>query len=225
MKEEIYRWVKTIAFFYIVFSAVLHLVPDVKYERYIRSFMGILLIYILSTPVFNLFGNGEKLLQEFRLNYQEELTALEEKNTENLQALYLQENYSRELQKEISKKCIAAGTVMPVLMEVNVGEEISKSGIAPSEAESAFEQMLSLGGIKVMGLMSIPPACGNPDDARRYFSTIYKLFVDIKDKNRDNKDIMYLSMGMSGDYYEAISEGANIVRIGSALFGKRIYKK
>ena len=104
MKEEIYRWVKTIAFFYIVFSAVLHLVPDVKYERYIRSFMGILLIYILSTPVFNLFGNGEKLLQEFRLNYQEELTALEEKNTENLQALYLQENYSRELQKEISKK-------------------------------------------------------------------------------------------------------------------------
>ncbi len=103
MKEEIYRWVKTIAFFYIVFSAVLHLVPDVKYERYIRSFMGILLIYILSTPVFNLFGNGEKLLQEFRLNYQEELTALEEKNTENLQALYLQENYSRELQKEISK--------------------------------------------------------------------------------------------------------------------------
>ena len=66
MKEEIYRWVKTIAFFYIVFSAVLHLVPDVKYERYIRSFMGILLIYILSTPVFNLFGNGEKLLQEFR---------------------------------------------------------------------------------------------------------------------------------------------------------------
>lgn len=69
MKEEIYRWVKTIAFFYIVFSAVLHLVPDVKYERYIRSFMGILLIYILSTPVFNLFGNGEKLLQEFRLNY------------------------------------------------------------------------------------------------------------------------------------------------------------
>lgn len=100
MKEEIYRWVKTIAFFYIVFSAVLHLVPDVKYERYIRSFMGILLIYILSTPVFNLFGNGEKLLQEFRLNYQEELTALEEKNTENLQALYLQE----ELQQGAAKR-------------------------------------------------------------------------------------------------------------------------
>ena len=55
MKEEIYRWVKTIAFFYIVFSAVLHLVPDVKYERYIRSFMGILLIYILSIPVFRHF--------------------------------------------------------------------------------------------------------------------------------------------------------------------------
>ena len=69
---------KNDCFFYIVFSAVLHLVPDVKYERYIRSFMGILLIYILSTPVIHLIEVG-KLLQEFRLNYQEELTALEEK--------------------------------------------------------------------------------------------------------------------------------------------------
>ena len=69
MKEEIYRWVKTIAFFYIVFSAVLHLVPDVKYERYIRSFMGILLIYILSTPVFNLFGiTAGSCKKKFRKN-------------------------------------------------------------------------------------------------------------------------------------------------------------
>ena len=76
------------------------------------------------------------------------------------------------LAEEISRKCIAAGTVMPVLMEVNVGEEISKSGIAPSEAESAFEQMLSLGGIKVMGLMSIPPACETPTTQEDIFDNL-----------------------------------------------------
>lgn len=65
MKEEIYRWVKTIAFFYIVFSAVLHLVPDVKYERYIRSFMGILLIYILSTPVLTCLEMGKNCCRNF----------------------------------------------------------------------------------------------------------------------------------------------------------------
>ena len=65
MKEEIYRWVKTIAFFYIVFSAVLHLVPDVKYERYIRSFMGILLIYILCTPVLTCLEMGKNCCRNF----------------------------------------------------------------------------------------------------------------------------------------------------------------
>lgn len=125
MKAEIYRWVKTVAFFYIAFSAVIRLVPSVKYERYIRSFMGILLIYILSTPVFNLFGNGEKLLQEFRLNYQEEMAALEEKNTENLQAFYLQENYSREMKKEISKKCKESGIeTEDIIVHIN-GDQIT----------------------------------------------------------------------------------------------------
>lgn len=147
MKEEIYRWVKTIAFFYIVFSAVLHLVPDVKYERYIRSFMGILLIYILSTPVFNLFGNGEKLLQEFRLNYQEELTALEEKNTENLQALYLQENYSRELQKEISKKCKENGIeTEDIVVHINgdqITAVISTAGNITQEQERGIRDGLA----------------------------------------------------------------------------------
>ena len=147
MKEEIYRWVKTIAFFYIVFSAVLHLVPDVKYERYIRSFMGILLIYILSTPVFNLFGNGEKLLQEFRLNYQEELTALEEKNTENLQALSLQENYSRELQKEISKKCKENGIeTEDIVVHINgdqITAVISTAGNITQEQERGIRDGLA----------------------------------------------------------------------------------
>ncbi len=131
---------------------------------------------------------------------------------------------SLHLAEEISKKCIDAGIVMPILVEVNVGEELSKTGVSPSETEQTVEKILQLEGIRVEGLMTIPPVCEHPDDARRYFSTIYKLFVDIRDKNIHNKDIMYLSMGMSGDYFEAITEGANIVRIGSALFGNRIYK-
>ena len=125
MKEEIYQWVKTLAAFYIVFSTVLHLVPDTKYERYIRSFMGLLLIYILITPVFSLFGNGEKMIEDFRLNYQEELISLETANTENLQALYLQENYSRELEKEISEKCTEDGIkTEDVVVHIN-GEQIT----------------------------------------------------------------------------------------------------
>ena len=125
MKEEIYQWVKTLAVFYIVFSAVLHLVPDTKYERYIRSFLGLLLIYILITPVFSLLGNGEKMIEDFRLNYQEELISLETANTENLQELYLQENYSRELEKEISEKCTEDGIkTEDVVVHIN-GEQIT----------------------------------------------------------------------------------------------------
>ena len=125
MKAEIYQWVKTLAVFYIVFSAVLHLVPDTKYERYIRSFMGLLLIYILIAPVFSLLGNGEKMIEDFRLNYQEELTSLETANAENLQALYLQENYSRELEKEISEKCRADGIkAEDVVVHIN-GEQVT----------------------------------------------------------------------------------------------------
>ena len=125
MKAEIYQWVKTLAVFYIVFSAVLHLVPDTKYERYIRSFMGLLLIYILIAPVFSLLGNGEKMIEDFWLNYQEELTSLETANAENLQALYLQENYSRELEKEISEKCRADGIkAEDVVVHIN-GEQVT----------------------------------------------------------------------------------------------------
>lgn len=125
MKTEIYQWVRTLAVFYIIFSAILHLVPDAKYERYIRSFMGILLIYILCTPVFAILGNGEKLIRDFRLNYQEELISLETANAENLQELYLQENYSRELEKEISQKCAEDGIKTEEVVVHIKGEQIT----------------------------------------------------------------------------------------------------
>lgn len=136
MKEEIYQWIRTLAVFYIIFSALIHVVPDSRYERYIRSFMGILLIYILITPVFSLLGNSEKFFQNFRVNYEKEMQEMEEKNAENLQALYLQENYSRELEKEISEKCaedgIKTGDIIvningdQITVVVNTAENISQ---------------------------------------------------------------------------------------------------
>lgn len=105
MKESFYQWVKTLAVFYILFSAVLHLIPDSKYERYIRSFMGLLLIYILCTPVFAVFGRGSELAEAFAGRYTQEMQNLETEETENLQNFYLQEGYCREIETEIAAFC------------------------------------------------------------------------------------------------------------------------
>lgn len=130
---------------------------------------------------------------------------------------------SLHLAKEISKRSLSAGRVMNVLVEVNIGEEESKSGISPDAVNELVYQISELKGIKVKGLMTIPPVSANSDKTRQFFSDIYKLFVDIRDKRIDNIDMQCLSMGMSNDYAEAIAQGATIVRIGSALFGDRIY--
>lgn len=130
---------------------------------------------------------------------------------------------SLHLAKEISRRSLSAGRVMNVLVEVNIGEEESKSGISPDAVNELVYQISELKGIKVKGLMTIPPVSANSDKTRQFFSDIYKLFVDIRDKRIDNIDMQCLSMGMSNDYAEAIAQGATIVRIGSALFGDRIY--
>ena len=109
MKESFYQWVKTLAVFYILFSAVLHLIPDSKYERYIRSFMGLLLIYILCTPVFAVFGRGSELAEIFSDRYTQEMQTLETEETENLQDFYLREGYCREIETEIAALCKKSG--------------------------------------------------------------------------------------------------------------------
>ena len=105
MKESFYQWVKTLAVFYILFSAVLHLIPDPKYERYIRSFMGLLLIYILCTPVFAAFGRESELAGIFSGRYTQEMQTLETEEAENLQEFYLREGYCREIETEIAALC------------------------------------------------------------------------------------------------------------------------
>lgn len=137
----------------------------------------------------------------------------------------IQSVHSLKLANEISKLCERKGKVMDILVEVNVGDEESKSGFSASEVESAICEMSKLSGIKVKGIMSIPPICENLDKLREYFAILGKLFIDIRNKKVDNVSMVYLSMGMSGDFEEAIQYGANIVRIGTSLFGPRNYNK
>jgi len=132
---------------------------------------------------------------------------------------------SERLALEISRRAQEAGKTVECLIEVNIGEELSKSGIGFEEAEELVFKTGELPGIKVSGLMVIPPFDEKIEKTRRYFEKIHKLFIDIGAKKYDNKNIVmkYLSMGMSSDYAEAILDGSNMVRVGSALFGRRNY--
>ena len=127
------------------------------------------------------------------------------------------------LANEISKQAQKRGIIMDVLLEINIGGEESKSGFSPEDAEKAVGEVAKLDGIRVKGLMTIPPATDLPEESRKYFREMYKLFIDIRGKNIDNSSMSVLSMGMSNDFDIAVEEGANLVRVGTSLFGRRIY--
>ncbi|MBE6700800.1 MAG: YggS family pyridoxal phosphate-dependent enzyme [Ruminococcaceae bacterium] len=129
------------------------------------------------------------------------------------------------LAKEIDKQAKKHGLVMKVLVEINAGMEESKSGVAPEEVENFVKEVSCFENIQVMGLMAIPPIMTSEEEQRKIFKEIYKIFVDISSKSIHNIDMRYLSLGMSDDYPIAVEEGANIVRVGSALFGTRNHKK
>ena len=131
---------------------------------------------------------------------------------------------SLKLASEISAQSIKRGKVTDILVEVNIGREENKSGVFAETLEELLAQLAPLEGISVKGLMTIPPICENTHKIQKYFNIMHKLFIDISSKKLDNVSMTILSMGMSADYYEAILEGANMVRIGSALFGARNYK-
>lgn len=125
---------------------------------------------------------------------------------------------------EVIDKCAGKkGIVQDVLLEINIGAEESKSGFEPEEIAHALEKASTFSNIHVRGLMAIPPKCENGEDNRIYFSQIRKLFIDNCDKKYDNVDMDFMSMGMSGDFETAIACGSNMVRVGSAIFGERIY--
>jgi pyridoxal phosphate enzyme (YggS family) len=127
------------------------------------------------------------------------------------------------LAKEISKRSEMAGITTECLVEVNIGHEESKTGLDMSLLYETLNEIASLPNIRIKGLMTIPPICDDEDELNKYFSKMNEIFIDIKDKKLDNIDMCILSMGMSSDYEEAILCGSNLVIVGSAIFGPRIY--
>jgi len=123
---------------------------------------------------------------------------------------------------EIEKTAAARDLVQDILLEVNVGEEAAKSGFAPKDTEAAAEAALAHPHVRVLGLMTIPPAEAEREENLRYFDAVRTLFVDISGKMFHN-ELTCLSMGMSGDYLDAVRSGATMVRVGSAIFGQRHY--
>lgn len=128
---------------------------------------------------------------------------------------------SLKLANEIGKQSQKRGIITDVLAEINIGNEESKSGFSPENALEEIEKMGQIEGIRVKGLMSIPPICETKSEIHAYFTNLRKLFIDIKAKTLDNVSMEILSMGMSDDFDVAIECGSNLVRIGTALFGKR----
>ncbi len=131
---------------------------------------------------------------------------------------------SVKLAKEISKQATKSGKAMDILLEINIGDEDSKWGFTPENVLENLEIICKLPNISVKGLMAIPPICENAEENRKYFQKMHKLFIDIKGKTIDNSSMDILSMGMSDDFDIAVEEGANLIRLGTALFGRRIYK-
>jgi hypothetical protein len=131
---------------------------------------------------------------------------------------------SVEIAREIDKWCEQINKVMPVLVEINSGEEEQKSGVLPPDAERLIREISGLKNITVMGLMTMGPRFGNPEDSRPYFIKTREIFDMIKKLGLANVEMRYLSMGMTNSYKIAIEEGANIVRIGTKLFGERNYR-
>ena len=130
---------------------------------------------------------------------------------------------SLELIGVIDKRAAALGITQDILLEVNIGGEAAKSGFAPEDLGEVLPQMADFRAVRVRGLMAIPPICENMEKNRPYFRTMKQLFVDIGAKKYDNVSMDFLSMGMSSDYEAAIEEGANIVRVGTGIFGARSY--
>lgn len=126
--------------------------------------------------------------------------------------------------REIGKRSIEAGVLTKVLLEVNVGNEDSKFGFTPEETFERACEIAEIDGISVDGLMCVAPICEKEAEIRAIFSNMHRLFIDIGAKKMDNINMNVLSMGMSGDYKQAILEGSNLVRVGSAIFGARIYR-
>ena len=139
-------------------------------------------------------------------------------------AALIQSVGSEELLREIDRQAEKLGLVQDILLEVNIGGEAAKSGFAPAALADAAALARTLPHVRVRGLMTIPPADASREENMVYFQKVHALYVDINEKMYDNK-WEYISMGMSGDFADAIRCGSNMVRVGTAIFGARNYAK
>ena len=139
-------------------------------------------------------------------------------------AAHIQSVGSEELLREIDRQAEKLGLVQDILLEVNIGGEAAKSGFAPAALADAAALARTLPHVRVRGLMTIPPADASREENMVYFQKVHALYVDINEKMYDNK-WEYISMGMSGDFADAIRCGSNMVRVGTAIFGARNYAK
>ncbi len=125
------------------------------------------------------------------------------------------------LAEALNRHCVAMHKVMPVLIEVNSGREASKSGVFPEQLDDLVREISILANLRVQGLMTMGPRFGDPEDARPYFRATKEAFDKLAKTNIPGVEMRTLSMGMSNSYKAAIEEGANLIRIGSKIFGKR----
>lgn len=128
---------------------------------------------------------------------------------------------SLRLAQAIDRRCAAIERVMPVLVEINSGKESNKTGVYPEELDELVVAIAELEHIRIQGLMTMGPRFGDPEEARPYFLATRRAFERLSERNLPHVDLRYLSMGMSNSYLVAIEEGANVVRIGSKIFGSR----
>ena len=130
---------------------------------------------------------------------------------------------SLRLLEAISKEAAKQGICQDILLEVNIGNEESKSGFAPHQLPEVLSQIGKFENVRVRGLMAIPPICQNSTDNHKFFQKMCNLSVDITAKKYDNVSVEILSMGMSDDYEDAIACGSTMIRVGTAIFGSRGY--
>ena len=130
---------------------------------------------------------------------------------------------SLDLIRLIDRRAESVGTVQDILLEVNIGREEAKSGLMKEELDEVLSAADQFPHVHIRGLMAIPPADSDPEQTRPYFKEMKQLFIDIDHKKYDNVSMDFLSMGMSDDFEDAIACGANMVRVGSSIFGARNY--
>lgn len=130
---------------------------------------------------------------------------------------------SLHLAEVISKEAGKKNVVAKILLQVNVAEEDTKFGTTLQDAKSLYDEVIKLPNIQVMGLMTSAPYVENPEENRQYFANLRQLSVDLFRENVDNKSDVLLSMGMSNDYTVALQEGAGMIRVGTDIFGERVY--